>query len=168
MNEVERIHAISGDLGLREGEWIWNGSGVLALHRIDRGRAMGDGDIFCSTEQWFDLYTGKHPTKDHVHWQVFTTCGKDPRRMCDPPFLYATMYGLEVNIFHSWRQRPHERGMGDMYIPDYIAAAEEVEGLPCAPLGFIIAWKLSTGRTKDLTDVLAIRKHLNLPERLEA
>lgn len=169
MNEVERIIRICDDLNLRPGEWVLNGSGVLALHGIERGRPMGDMDIFCSTEQWIELLTCNHPWRDSSRrWNIFTTNGCDPRRMCDPPYLYATFYGLEVNIFQSWRQRPHERGMGDMFIPDYIAAAELVQSVPCAPLGFIISWKLSTGRTKDLTDVLAIRRHLKLPEQTEA
>jgi hypothetical protein len=177
VNEVERIKRICRDLNLPDKQWILNGSGVLALHGIDRGRPMGDMDVFCTTEAWFRMLRREELLIDdapggqlgrYVSWNVFTTDGRDPRRMCDPPYLYAEMYGLEVNIFFSWRERPHERGAGDMYIPDYIAAAEIVDGIPCAPLGFLISWKLTTGRTKDLTDVIAIREHLQLPERTEA
>lgn len=138
---------------------------------------MGDMDVFCTTEAWFDLLQRRNPSylvddrsylRTLVKWKVFNTDGRDLIRMCDPPYLYAEMYDLEVNIFYDWRQRPEENGAGDMYIPHYIKAAEIVEGIPCAPLGFIISWKLSTGRTKDLTDVIAIRKHLAIPERTEA
>lgn len=137
---------------------------------------MGDMDIFTTTQAWFELYRRRpvYTVDDISHlrtlvdWRVFTTVGRDLRRMCDPPYLYAEMYGLEVNIFFGWRQRPEENGAGDIYVPHWIKAAEIVGGIPCVPIGFTINWKLSTGRSKDLTDVLAIRQHMNLPERSEA
>lgn len=175
-HECERIHKIWNALALPDGQGMLNGSGVLALHGIERGRPMGDMDVFTTTQAWFDILNGRNQTRmadgppGHrlVDWHVFTTEGRDPRRQCDPPYLYATMYGLEVNIFYSWRQRPDDDGAGDMYTPHYLRAAEVVDGIPCAPIGFIIHWKLTTGRTKDLTDVIAMRSHFCLPEQTEA
>jgi hypothetical protein len=175
--ECERIHKIWRALNLSPGRSILNGSGVLALHGIERGRPMGDLDVFTTTEDWFYLLRGDSRVtyiddfsrnRHTVRWGVFTTKGADQRRMCDPPYLYADMFGLPVNIFYDWRQRPDEQHMGEIHVPSYIKAAQVVDGIPCTPLGFLISWKLSTGRDKDLTDVLAIRNHLQLKERSEA
>jgi hypothetical protein len=149
MNERTRLERILCDLNLPEGQWVINGSGVMVLHGIERPKPMGDLDIFCTTRLWFDLLA-------EGSWKVWTTGPEDPRRCCDPPYLYRDMYGLEVNIFHGWRRRE----VGNFDPAFYIYNAEKVAGWPCAPLQFLLDWKQEVGRAKDVDDIRILTGHL--------
>lgn len=169
MNEAERVHKILTDLNLPDGQWTLTGSGVLILHGItaeQRGKPMGDLDIFVSTMLWFKLYSREHEVwaKDGGHprpifWDLFLTSGSDPKRRCDPPYLYETFYGLEVNIFSSWRVR----GIGDIDVNNWIHNAQKVAGWPCVPLQYLYDWKDKVGRDKDAVDVEILRSRVPFP-----
>lgn len=167
MNEVERIYAICEELNLPDDQWVLNGSAVLALHGINRGRPMGDMDVFCSTEAWFNFYHNMIVGIIHYPletWKLVLPDGDNAEERCDPPFLRRFIHGLEVDLYFQWRRR--ENGPDDYDPRRYIEAAEHVgdirygSALPCVPLGFIIGWKLGMNRDKDLRDVIAIRDYL--------
>lgn len=178
MNEVERILMICRELRLPSGQWVINGSGVLALHGIERDRPMGDLDIFCSTIAWFNIFEGDHVIFEHsepgpemyienptpVHWRLKIPSGIDSTQRCDPPVLTANMHGLKVDLSFQWRRRENQASSFDP--AQYIKSADVVRGVACVPLGFIIGWKLGMNRDKDLRDVLAIRKFMGR-EKLE-
>lgn len=159
MNRVEfergRLVRIIDRLNLERGQWALCGSGVMLMHRIDRGRAMGDVDIFVATRQWMEMVHGSI-VGTGLDWKVFTTDPSDPRRRCDPPYLYRHIDGIEVNVFFEWRKR----GIGDIDVNDMIRNAEMVDGVPCAPLDFLLRWKEEVGREKDTSDIMLLRSHL--------
>jgi hypothetical protein len=164
-HEKDRLEKVLQDMHyefgpqLQQNRWVLAGSGVLCLHGIDRGRPMGDVDIFCATRLWYDLYVkglvglardGEQP------WRVFTTDPDDPKRRVDPPYLYKEMHGIEVNVFCGWRKR----ATGNIDVGNWIHNAELVEGWPCVPLQFLLDWKEEEGRAKDVTDIAQIKKFL--------
>jgi hypothetical protein len=155
MTEKERIKRIAADLELIEGQWTLSGSGILIMHDIQRAKPMGDVDIFVSTRLWMDILLAS------LHgfgrkWGVFTPDPDDTAARCDPPFLYADMYGIEVNIFSSWRRR----GVGDLDVAWLIHNAKHVDGIPCYDLQFILDWKRETGRAKDVDDIRILEEYL--------
>jgi hypothetical protein len=152
---IRVLDDISNEYGLLDGEWILCGSGVLVLHGIDRGRPMGDVDIFVATRVWFEIFF-KEITRENP-WKIFTTEPHDAKRRVDPPYLYRDMHGIEVNIFQDWRRR----GIGDIDVAFWMNNAEKVEGWPCTPLQFMLDWKEQVGRSKDATDIECLKKHLN-------
>lgn len=158
--EKPRLLRILRELDLPEGQWVLNGSGVLVMHGIERDRPMGDVDIFVATRLWFDLYHASlmAPPSDGQQppWSIFTTDPDDPKRRCDPPYLFRDMHGIEVNVFSNWRRR----SVGDIDVNWSILNAEMIEGIPCYPLRGILDWKEQVGRAKDSTDIAAIRRHL--------
>jgi hypothetical protein len=160
VTEKGRLIRILRELNLPRGQWILSGSGVMCLHGIERDRPMGDIDIFCSTRLWFDLYHSGLVGIIHEHgespWRIFTTDPTDPKRCVDPPYLYKKIYDIEVNIFFSWRKR----SVGDIDVGFWIANAQEVDGIPCIPIQFLLDWKEEVGRAKDATDIVAIRHYL--------
>lgn len=178
MNEVKRIVKICRELALPSDQWVLNGSAVLALHGIDRGRPMGDMDVFCSTEAWFETYhsmivgiamSASRGSGTPSTWQIVLPDGDNHEERCDPPFLRRSMYGLEVDLYFQWRRR--EAGPDDYDPRRYIEAAEDIyphgqDGgelygpVPCVPLPFIIGWKMGMGRVKDLRDVALIKEYL--------
>lgn len=178
MNEVERIVKICDELALPPDQWVLNGSAVLALRGIDRGRPMGDMDVFCSTEAWFDVYhsmivgiamSAARGSGTLGNWELILPDGDNHVERCDPPFLRRSMYGLEVDLYFQWRRR--EAGPDDYDPRRYIESAEyiypsgDIDGedfnsIPCVPLGFIIGWKMGMGRVKDLRDVAVIKEYL--------
>lgn len=158
MTARERIVRILGDLGLPSSQYMINGSGAMILQGIteeERGRPVGDLDIFCATRLWMDLLFSQK-------WQLVTPNPTDAHHRCDPPILRAVMYGLEVDIFHSWRWRTY----GNFDVNGIIANAVLVENRwPCAKLEFILAWKREVLRDKDITDVKVLERRLVSNER---
>lgn len=156
MTEKERIKQIAADLALPEGQWVLSGSGILIMHDIKRAKPMGDVDIFVATRVWIDMLLAS------VHgfgrkWGVYTTDPADSATRCDPPYLYCDMYGIEVNIFSSWRTRH----VGDLDVNFLIHNAQPVDGIPCYSLQFILDWKRETGRAKDVDDIRILEEHLS-------
>lgn len=158
--EVSRVSRILRCLNFPVNEFFINGSGVLRMHGIDNGRPMGDLDIFCTTALWIELLQKRvHPAVGNFDWEVVVPPRFDPKRRCDPAILRTTYEGLTVDVFCDWRRRG---GLGDFDVNFYMTNAEIVRGWPCVPLQFIMDWKLGYGRNKDLTDVIAIRRHLRI------
>lgn len=160
MTAREQIVRVLNDLFLPSSQYMINGSGAMFLQGIteqERGRALGDLDIFCATRLWFDLLFYRLQTHDDVKWQLVTPSPADPLRRCDPPILRTFMYGLEVDVFHSWRHRRR----GNFDVNGIIANAVLVDGRwPCATLEFVLAWKRDTLRPKDVEDIKVLERRL--------
>lgn len=158
--EKPRLLRILRELDLPEGQWVLNGSGVMVMHGIERHKPMGDVDVFVATRVWFDLYESALIQRAaygvEQDWRVFTTDPDDPKRRCDPPYLYRQIHGIEVNVFSAWRRR----GIGDIDVNWMVLNAELVDGVPCASLQSLLDWKEQVGRDKDSRDIHAIRRHL--------
>lgn len=157
MDERERVIRICRDLALPASQYVINGSGSMIMHGItaeERGKEMGDLDIFCATRVWFELLAKARPMiPRRISWSLFTTDPSDVKRRVDPAYLYADVHGLEVNIFSEWRRRPR----GNFDVGFYIANAVKIDGIPCAPLQFIYDWKATTGRAKDQIDMEVLK-----------
>lgn len=151
MNDKERLNRILQELDLPKGQYALAGSGVLVLHDIERPKQMGDVDIFLATRPWFAL----HGRGD---WSVFTTDPNDARRRSDPPYLFKTLHGLEVNIFSEWRNRD----VGNINVGQWIHSAVEVgpNKWPCVRLDFLLDWKRSVRRPKDIDDIRILTEAL--------
>lgn len=155
-NRLRRIlDEFSMTHGLLDGEWVLSGSGVLVMHGIDRGRPMGDVDIFVATRTWFEIFFRGLLDIENP-WKIFTTDPDDPKRRADPPYLYRDMYGIEINIFHSWRKR----SIGDIDVAWWLVNAEKIEGIPCVTLQLIMDWKEQLGRSKDQQDIEVLKKYM--------
>ena len=168
-SEAPRLKKILYELDLPAGQWVLSGSGVMVLHGIERDRPMGDVDIFLATRSWFDLYhaglffgvmQGARLEDKREGWKIWTTHPNNPAERSDPPYLFKTIHGLEVNIFSGWRKR----GVGDIDVAHWIHNAQRVDGIPCIPLQFLLDWKDAMGRAKDATDIERIREHLKRQE----
>jgi hypothetical protein len=151
MTEAQRIHAIIKLIKLPDSGWIIAGSGSMVLYGIDRGRPMGDLDIFVSTKTWFELAASQDRPSE---WSIFTPDPDDPFRRCDPPYLFMTLYGLPINIFFSWRKRT----MGNIDVTHWIHNSVQAGGLPCVSLRFLFDWKREVGREKDLSDLAILSR----------
>lgn len=162
MTSRERITRILSELQLPASNYMINGSGSMILQGIteeERGRPVGDLDIFCATRLWFDLWSYRHnnKTSESLRWQLVTPNPDDSRRRCDPPILRTFMYGLEIDVFHSWRWRTY----GNFDVNGIIANSVLVENRwPCAKLEFILAWKREVQRDKDLADIKVLERRL--------
>lgn len=124
----------------------------------ERGRPVGDLDIFCATRLWFDLWSYRHKIDNpSLFWQLVTPNPADPRSRCDPPILRVFMYELEVDVFHSWRFRRQ----GNFDVNGIIDNAVLIDGRwPCATLEFILAWKREYVRPKDISDIKILEQRL--------
>ena len=107
MTSRERLIEAVNRLGLPVSEFIVGGSGSMVLHGMDR--ELGDLDIFCTTELWFDLmrqdaahYNGRDDKfyvktpKSHTHERF------------DPPILRKWMDDLDhlcIDVFFAWKIR---------------------------------------------------------------
>lgn len=170
--ERSRIHYVATHLAFPRDEYFFNGSTVLALHGIPRERPMGDIDIFTTTSLWFECqrkfnvvgqtYNLGEYRLSNNEWALVLPPPHDPKRRCDPPILRGHLFDITVDIFLNWRRRGG--GLGDFDPAFYMANVEMVGDppLPCAPLQFIMDWKLAQGRNKDLADVIAIRQHMGI------
>jgi hypothetical protein len=130
VTDQERIRQIVADLGLGPTDpYVINGSGSMVMHGItadDRGRPMGDLDVFVATRHWFEMLdAGYHDQR----WAVWTTDPSDPMRRSDPPYLDGIMYDLPVNVFHGWRQRM----VGNFNVAFYLANPVIIDGVRCVP-----------------------------------
>lgn len=152
MNERDRVVTILQDLDLPRGQYAIAGSGALVLRNIKRTKPMGDLDIFLATRPWISMASNT-PSNGFA---IFTTDPNDRKRRSDPPYLFQTFYGLEVNIFSEWRKR----GIGDINVAQWIYAAEEVDGWPAIRLDFLLDWKRSVGRDKDRDDIVVLERVL--------
>ena len=159
--EKPRLLKILSELDLPEGQWLLSGSGAMVMHGIERGRPMGDVDIFVATRVWFELYhrdffngtmQGVRLEDGRKRWQIWTTHSEDVAARCDPPYLVKEMHGIEVNIFHSWRQRD----VGNIDVAFWMLNADVVDGIPCVPMQFLLDWKEQFGRAKDRDDIATL------------
>lgn len=153
MTSRERIVRILSDLELPSSQYMINGSGSMILQGIteeERGRPVGDLDIFCATRLWMDRLFSQQ-------WQLVTPNPNDFRTRCDPPILRSVLYGLEIDIFHSWRWRTY----GNFDVNGMITNSVLVDGRwPCATLEFILAWKREVRRVKDIADIKVLERRL--------
>lgn len=163
MTEQERVIRICKELAINPYHYVVMGSGSMIMHgitEIDRGKPMGDLDIFCATEVWFNFYhsglVGIIEEGSESPWQLFTPNADDTTERCDPPYLYRTMYGLPVHVFFSWRHRAR----GNLDIAWHIYNSKLIAGIPVSDLQYVLDWKQETGRAKDLQDITAIRNYL--------
>lgn len=153
MDERERIIRICKSLPVWEwsrDQWFVNGSGSMIMHGItaeERGKPMGDLDIFVATRRWFELYRSNS-------WALHTMDPSDPTRRQDPPFLRRQIYDLDVDVFQSWRVRH----VGDFDVAFYMLNSVVVDGVPCAPLQFLLDWKREVGRAKDQVDIEVLKR----------
>lgn len=164
MTERERIVSICRSLPLWEwpkDQWFVNGSGSMIMHGItaeDRGKPMGDLDIFVPTRRWFELFAADNAGSTSFSWwspwEVFTTDPTDRLRRQDPPYLTREIMGLRVDVFHSWRVRH----VGDFDVAFYMANSVVIDGVPCVPLQFILDWKSEVGRAKDQVDIEVLKR----------
>lgn len=148
------------------GNYVLCGSSVIVLHGLQRTRPMGDLDIFCSTRTWFALmsrpgvdefvgaYQGTY--EQRKLWEVVTTDPDDPESRCDPPYLKRKMFGLEVNIFCSWRTRT----WGNIDINWLVRVGSQVDGLMCTPIDYLYDWKIEARQDKDVDDIRLLCKYL--------
>lgn len=140
---------------LPDGQWFINGSGALSLAMIDNGRPMGDLDIFVATYQWFKIANQRDNVyQDKAVWRLKTPDPNDPEARHDPPYLTQEIFGLNVDIFFTWRTR----FIADLDCNYCTANAEIIAGYPCAPLDKIIEWKSQKLRGKDAQDIAAIQR----------
>lgn len=152
MTERERVVRICRELGLPANQYVVNGSGSMIMQGVERHRPMGDLDIFCSTRLWFELLT------EFSGWKLDTPSPHDKTARCGPPILTKDMFGLRVDIcFDSDR-----RSLGTFNPSLCMHNAEFVQGVPCVPLEFVLAWKNEVGRSKDLEDIETLKKVLGL------
>lgn len=157
MSDKERLLLVLRELHLPHGQWALSGSGVMVLAGLRDHKPMGDVDIFVATRLWFDLLTrARVDQPDGRRWQVFTTDPDDPKRRCDPPYLYRDLHGIEVNLFFDWRKR----GVGDIDSNFWLHNTQEIEGIPCIPLQMLLDWKREVGRAKDVDDIAVLEKAL--------
>lgn len=133
---------------LKPGNWVLAGSGVMVLEGLERERPMGDVDIFMATRDWLHAY-------NICRWDIFTTEPDDPKRRCDPPYLFKEVEGLEVNLFAQWRVR----GIGDIDVNQWVHSSQDIKGWPCVPLRLLFDWKRSVGRAKDMDDIRIMSNH---------
>lgn len=144
-----KVEGILEKLDLDKEQFAVTGSGVMALAGIDR--EIGDLDIMTTTRYWFEL--AKDPS-----WRVWTTDPNDVKRRCDPPYLYKTVDGIEVNIFFDWRIR--DRGNID-FNEVFRNRRIKLRGWPCVDLEFLFDWKAEVARPKDLRDLMLIGELLD-------
>lgn len=149
----EELITILNILDLPKHQFVVVGSGILMMRDL---RKAGDLDIFCTTELWFDTLWEDESDR----WGVYVPNGYNPEERCDPPFLYRTVNGIEVNMFFSWRQREQ----GNLNVSDAIAAAETINEFPCQTLKDLMDWKSTVMRDKDIADLELIEKQLMIEE----
>lgn len=157
MTERERIISICQSLPVwswPRDQWFINGSGSMIMHGItaeERGKPMGDLDIFVATRRWFELLS-------KGAWDLRTTDPENAMRGSDPPFLRRSIMGLPVDVFQSWRMRH----VGDFDVAFYMCNSVLIDGVPCVPLQFILDWKSEVGRAKDQVDIEVLKRRFGV------
>jgi hypothetical protein len=155
IDRIVRLNRILDNCGIEPDKFVVGGSAVMALRGMDR--EVGDLDLFVATRTWFDIYHAGLLGIFEGHkmpWKMYTTEPDDPHRACDPPFLYRTVDGLEINVFHAWRTR----GYADINLAEWLHSPEFVRGWRCAPLSALYNWKREARREKDLPDLRMIEE----------
>jgi len=74
-------------------------------------------------------------------------------------FNSGKKYYLEKNGIELW----NDWGPGYWNIPQLIATAEIIDGLPYVTLDNVLLWKMKNGRQKDIDDITVIKKFLQNP-----
>jgi hypothetical protein len=157
VTERERIVRICQSLPVWDwpkDQWFVNGSGSMIMHGItaeERGKPMGDLDIFVATRRWFELLFTRV-------WDLRMTDPDDPRTRSDPPFLRRSVMGLPIDVFQSWRVRH----VGDFDVAFYMLNSVVIDGVPCVPLQFILDWKSEVGRAKDQVDIEVLKRRFGV------
>lgn len=152
MNERERVIQICSDIGLRSDLYVVDGSGSLILHGIttaERGKPMGDLDVFVATGVWFEILW-----EQGALWDLNLPDWDDNEKRCDPPVLSRMMYDLRVDMYYDYRHR----NIGNKNVPFFILNSRLIDGIPCVPLQFIYDWKCEVGRAKDQIDIEILKK----------
>lgn len=125
-------------LDLPAGHYAITGSGPLGIRNL---RAIGDIDIIVSSELW-DSLAAKFGIVD------------------EDGLLKISFPGGNVEAFGERSFDSEENEHDAPTIPERIANAEMIEGLPFESLEYIIYFKRKMGREKDLNDIILIESSL--------
>lgn len=130
------------------------GSASMVMHRLDRGKQIGDIDLFVTTETWFRM-------QQSGLWSSYITSDRDDKRRHDPPFLYRkfrwSIEGvdtMEVNVFFEWRTRE----WGNIDVKTLFEEAREIDKILCVSMPWLLEWKQGVQRPKDLPDIELIEE----------
>lgn len=152
MTPSEKVIALVNELDFHVSSYFLGGSAGLALRDL---RDIGDLDVGVTTRYWFELL------KDD-RWSVFTPDPDMAWERCDPPYLYRTVNGTEVHVFHSWRRRGAEETPFNDFNLVFEHGIEVVKGIPCIKLSILLRQKVDAVlngepegnfRPKDIRDV---------------
>lgn len=157
--EAEKIHAamesIIDEHGLLYKDYVVAGSAAMAVHGLDRGKQIGDIDLFLTTDAWFDMLRNDE-------WNCFVPREIDHRRH-DPPYLYQLfpwdLDGADVmaiNVFFAWRERDH----ANISVIELFETAEQIEGLTVCNMDWLLGWKREANRGKDGADIKLLERFL--------
>lgn len=156
MTQLESLQAILTEVlelgepcGLQRENMLVNGSASMVLHGMDR--QIDDVDLFVPTRVWFKL------RDNDFRWNTYLTNPWDSELLCDPPFIYRWVQGVEVNVFFAWRRR----GYVDIDVADEFRRAVNKSNFLAVPLRQLRRWKVEAGRWKDIHDVHEIDRFLN-------
>jgi hypothetical protein len=163
MTQLEELTSVLRELlethdldGLTPGNMLVGGSASMVLHGMDR--SINDLDIFVPTKVWFDIRDDHYKDEgDKPRWGTYLTDPCDRECLCDPPYIYRTVRGVEVNMFFAWRRR----GYVDLDTADEFRRAVLKNGYLTVSLRTLRRWKVEAGRAKDLRDVHAIDQFLD-------
>lgn len=143
--------------GLSPNEVVLSGSAAMVAYGIDRGKQIGDIDLFVTTAAWFML-------RETGSFGTYITHTNDSRRRHDPPYLYKLVpWGLEgkdvieINVFFEWRTRDH----ANISVKELFERANPVQNFGlCADMRWLLEWKEAADREKDQDDMPLIKKLL--------
>ena len=120
------------DLGFPEGDYALFGSGPLLVRRwIDE---VGDLDVIARGAAWDQARRLGEPTRD------------------DEVDFEIVAIGESITVGPKW-------GIGEVSVDDLIDEAEIVDGIPCARLEHVIAYKRLADRPKDRDHLAIIKAH---------
>lgn len=169
--ERQRIIDICDNMHFPPDEYIVVSSGSMIMHGItqeERGKPMGDLDIFCTTSLWFHLtnQVSFSETDDErlllrkEQWNIVVPNPRDKTRRADPPILRRMLYGLNVDVFFNWRTRPK----GNLDVNFLLNQAIFINDIPCVPMQHVYDWKCEVGRAKDQRDIEILRTRHDVKE----
>lgn len=163
--EKEQITHVMGRIerdnpGAHSGNLVVSGSGSMVMHGIDRGKTIGDIDIFTTTEMWLRMH-------DSPQWLTYAPSTLDHERRFDPAFLYQKVSfnlprtenrggvdTMDVNVFSDWRLRD----WGNITLVDLFGESVEIDRVRCVGMEWLLAWKRSVERPKDMADIKLIEE----------
>lgn len=127
----------------------------MAWHGIDRGKQIGDIDLFVTTDIWFEM-------KLNQEWNSFIPREIAHRRF-DPPYLYQLFpWDLEgkdvmaVNVFFDWRERDH----ANISMMELFETSHPIDYLRVCDMDWLLNWKREANRGKDGKDIVLIENFL--------